>query len=119
MTVGEVSQDTRVTETIIRGIEQDDYAACGGDFYARGHIRAIARAVGEDPVPLVDEFDSTWRSAQELTAAEAFKPGMPIRKRERRRGPGTAFLALLGLAAPGFAPHNFLSPARPAPPPAP
>src|SRR5260370_30996119 len=103
MTVGEVSQDTRVTETIIRGIEQDDYVACGGDFYARGHIRAIARAVGEDPVPLVDEFDSTWRSAQELTAAEAFKPGMPLRKRERRRVPWAALLAVLRLTLPGLA----------------
>jgi len=56
LTVSDVSQRTRVTEPIIRGIEQDDYAACGGDFYARGHIRAIARAVGEDPVPLIDEL---------------------------------------------------------------
>ena len=74
LTVSEVSHSTRVTEPIIRGIEQDDYAACGGDFYARGHIRAIARAVGEDPLPLIDEFDSTWRSAKEITAAEAFQP---------------------------------------------
>ena len=74
LTVSEVSHSTRVTEPIIRGIEQDDYAACGGDFYARGHIRAIARAVGEDPSPLIDEFDSTWRSAKEITAAEAFQP---------------------------------------------
>ena len=37
LTVSEVSQSTRVTEPIIRGIELDDYAACGGDFYARGH----------------------------------------------------------------------------------
>ena len=51
LTVGEVSQQTRVTEPIITRIEHDDYAACGGDFYARGHIRAIARAVGEDPSP--------------------------------------------------------------------
>jgi len=109
MTVGEVSQHTRVTETIIRGIEQDDYAACGGDFYARGHIRAIARAVGEDPVPLIDEFDSTWRSAQELTAAEAFKPAMPIRKRERRRVRWTAFLAVLVLAVLGFAGYKFVA----------
>ena len=64
LTVGEVSQHTRVTEPIIQGIEHDDYAACGGDFYARGHIRAIARAVGEDPSPLIDEFDATWRSAK-------------------------------------------------------
>ena len=109
LTVSEVSQRTRVTEPIIRGIEQDDYAACGGDFYARGHIRAIARAVGEDPLPLIDEFDSTWRSAKEITAAEAFQPSMPLRKRERRRVRWTAFLAVLVLAVLGFAGYKFAS----------
>jgi len=109
LTVSEVSQRTRVTEPIIRGIEQDDYAACGGDFYARGHIRAIARAVGEDPLPLIDEFDSTWRSAKEITAAEAFQPSMPLRKRERRRVRWSAFLAVLVLAVLGFAGYKFVS----------
>ena len=109
LTISEVSQRTRVTEPIISGIEQDDYAACGGDFYARGHIRAIARAVGEDPVPLIDEFDSTWRSAKEMTAAEVFEPGMPIRRRERRRVRWTAFLGVLVLAVLGFASYKFVS----------
>jgi cytoskeletal protein RodZ len=109
LTVSEVSHSTRVTEPIIRGIELDDYAACGGDFYARGHIRAIARAVGEDPLPLIDEFDSTWRSATDITAAEAFQPGMPLRKRERRRVRWTAFLAVLVLAVLGFAGYKFVS----------
>ena len=109
LTVSEVSQRTRVTEPIIRGIEQDDYAACGGDFYARGHIRAIAHAVGEDPSPLIDEFDSTWRSAAEITAAEVFSPAMPLRKRERRRVRWTAFLAALVLVVLGFASYKFVS----------
>jgi len=59
LTVSEVSHQTRIRETIIRGIEQDDYSGCGGDFYARGHIRAVARAVGADPAPLIQEFDET------------------------------------------------------------
>jgi len=109
LTVSEVSQNTRVTEPIIQGIEHDDYAACGGDFYARGHIRAIARAVGEDPSPLIDEFDATWRSAKEITAAEAFQPSMPLRKRERRRVRWTAILAALVLAVLGFASYKFVS----------
>jgi cytoskeletal protein RodZ len=109
LTVHDVSQQTRVTEPIIRGIEQDDYAACGGDFYARGHIRAIARAVGEDPVPLIDEFDSAWRSEQEITAAEAFQPSMPLRTRERRRVRWTAVLGVLVLAVLGFASYKFVS----------
>jgi cytoskeletal protein RodZ len=109
LSVAEVSERTRVRENIIEGIEQDDYAACGGDFYARGHIRAIAEAVGTDPAPLIEEFDERWRSAQEITAAEAFQPMMPIRKRERRRVRWTALLAVLVLAVIGFAGYKFAS----------
>ena len=58
LTVAQVSERTRIRETIICGIERDDYSACGGDFYTRGHIRAIAKAVGTDPMPLVREYDA-------------------------------------------------------------
>jgi cytoskeletal protein RodZ len=109
LTVHDVSESTRVTEPIIRGIEQDDYTECGGDFYARGHIRAIARAVGEDPEPLIEEFDSTWRSAKETSAAEAFSPAMPLRTRERRRVRGAAILGVLVLAVLAFAGYKFAS----------
>jgi cytoskeletal protein RodZ len=109
LSVAEVSRRTRVRENIIEGIEHDDYAACGGDFYARGHIRAIAEAVGTDPAPLIEEFDERWRSAQEITAAEAFQPIMPLRKRERRRVRWTPVLAVLVLAVIGFAGYKFAS----------
>jgi helix-turn-helix protein len=62
LTVAEVSQQTRIRETIIRKIEDDDYAECGGDFYARGHIRAIAKVVGADPEPLIQEYDARHRA---------------------------------------------------------
>jgi hypothetical protein len=58
LSVAQVSQQTRIRETIIAGIEGDDYSACGGDFYARGHIRAIAAAVGADPGPLIEQYDA-------------------------------------------------------------
>ena len=61
LTITQVSQRTRLRETIIRGIERDDYSACGGDFYARGHIRSIADVVGADPGPLIWEYDATQR----------------------------------------------------------
>jgi cytoskeletal protein RodZ len=109
LTVGEVSERTRVRGTIIEAIEQDDYAPCGGDFYARGHIRAIAGAVGTDPAPLIEEFDERWRSSPGITAAEAFEPSIPLRKRERHRVRWLGLLAVLVLAVLGFAVYKFVS----------
>jgi cytoskeletal protein RodZ len=59
MTVEDVSERTRIRRTIIHDIERDDYSSCGGDFYARGHIRAIAKVVGADSVPLIEKYDES------------------------------------------------------------
>ena len=109
LTITQVSERTRVRETIIRGIEEDDYSACGGDFYARGHIRSIARVVGADPVPLIAEYDATVRAPEEITAAEALEPAMPIRAVERHRTNWTAILAVVALAAFGFLGYHLAS----------
>lgn len=108
LTVSEVSSGTRIREVIIRGVERDDFSACGGDFYARGHIRAIAHAVGADPRPLIEEYDATRRS-QEIAAATVFAPVTPIKLRERRGPNWTGVLSVLVLAALGFAAYLFVS----------
>jgi cytoskeletal protein RodZ len=100
LTVTQVSQRTCIRETIIRGIERGDYSFCGGDFYARGHIRSIARAVGLDPEPLVREYDQTQGAPQQISAAEVFEPATPIKIRERRRPNWTAAM-IVALAAVG------------------
>ena len=58
LTVADVSARTRIRTPLIRAIEQGDFGQCGGDFYARGHIRAIARVVGVDSRPLIAEYDA-------------------------------------------------------------
>jgi hypothetical protein len=58
LSVDELSERTRIRGTVIRSIEEDDYAACGGDLYVRGYVRALAGAVGIDAQPLIREFDS-------------------------------------------------------------
>ena len=69
LTVAQVSQLTCIRETIIQGIERGDFSACGGDFYARGHIRSIARVVGLDPEELVREYDAVHGAPNAITAA--------------------------------------------------
>jgi transcriptional regulator with XRE-family HTH domain len=58
LTVEEVSERTGIREVVIRGIERDDFNSLGGALYVRGYLRAIARAVGLDPQPLIREFDA-------------------------------------------------------------
>ena len=84
LTVAQVSQLTCIRETIIRGIERGDFSACGGDFYARGHIRSIARVVGLDPDELVREYDAVHGAPHAITAADVFEPSTPIKLKERR-----------------------------------
>ena len=100
LTITQVSQRTRIRETLIGGIERDDFSGCGGDFYARGHIRAIARAVGADGEPLVGEYDASHGTPQASTAAGLPGPPAPLRLR-KRRGPhwSVALLAVLAAAA--------------------
>jgi cytoskeletal protein RodZ len=74
LTVAQVSDRTRIRETIIRGIEQNDFSACGGDFYARGHIRSVASVVGVDPAPLIGEYDEAHGAPEAIRAAEIFEP---------------------------------------------
>jgi cytoskeleton protein RodZ len=57
LSVEDVSAATRIRPAIIRAIEADEFDACGGAVYARGHLRSIAQVVGADSRPLVEEFD--------------------------------------------------------------
>ena len=87
LTVAQVSERTRIRETVIRGIERDNYSGCGGDFYARGHIRAIAKAVGADPGPLVEEYDAVCRSPDVLSTVSLEELLATSAQAPRRRQP--------------------------------
>jgi cytoskeletal protein RodZ len=85
LTTADVSARTRIREGVIRAIEGDDFAPCGGDFYARGHIRAIGQVVGIDPGPLVAEYDAAHGGAPAAAAVPSLEQHAPIRFKERRR----------------------------------
>ena len=109
MTVTQVGQRTCIRETIIRGIERDDFSGCGGDFYARGHIRSIAQAVNIDPEPLIAEYDATIGAPRAISAADVFQPVTPVRLKERRKPNWTAALALALLVIAGIFAYVHLS----------
>lgn len=63
LTIDQVSERTRIRPHVIESIEVDDFAPCGGDFYARGHLRTIARVLGIDAAPLVAAYDENYAHA--------------------------------------------------------
>src|ERR1044072_5336279 len=69
LTVDEGSSVTRGRVPIVQGVEQDDFSRCGGDVYARGHIRVLARAVRLDPEALINQFDAEHGGRPEPTPA--------------------------------------------------
>lgn len=95
LTVAQVSEATRVRETVVRAIERDDFSVCGGNFYARGHIRSIGRVIGIDPEPLIREYDDAHGgSPQAIRASDVFEPEIPIKITERRRPNWSAAMAV-------------------------
>ncbi|MGW5875617.1 RodZ domain-containing protein [Nocardiopsis terrae] len=62
-----LSTRTRIRTQVLRGIENEDFVPCGGDFYARGHIRRICKFLGLDPEPLLEEYDREHSSGDRPT----------------------------------------------------
>ncbi|WP_130798119.1 helix-turn-helix domain-containing protein [Streptomyces otsuchiensis] len=108
LTVDEVSATTRVRIPIVQAIEDDDYSRCGGDVYARGHIRTLARAVGLDPSELITRYNEDRGEmplpevAGPVFEAERIRP-------EPRRPNWTAAMVAAIVAVGGFVGFTFVS----------
>lgn len=117
LSISEVSRRTRIREPVIWSIELEDFSQCGGDFYARGHIRAIAAAVRVDPAPLIAEYDAVHAAhdADHGPALLALRPPDPVgrderlRRRHRHRVAWVTALCLVVLAIFGGEAYHFAS----------
>lgn len=63
LTVDQLADRTRIRPHVIESIEVDDFVPCGGDFYARGHLRTLARVLGIDVAPLLTAYDERYAHA--------------------------------------------------------
>lgn len=100
LSLADVSGRTRIRASVIGEIESDNFAHCGGDVYARGHLRSIATAVGADVAPWIAAYDAEHGtvapSASEIFESETTAP-------LRRRGAnwsavmGAALVVVVGL----------------------
>ena len=100
----QLSERTRIRPHVLECIEVDDFEACGGDFYARGHLRTLARIFGLDAEALLALYDEHYANA-EIEARQVFEAelatGIGGGVRATHTGPRWSLLAasVLALAA--------------------
>ena len=57
LSIQALSDSTNIRVTLLTEMESNNFAHCGGDTYARGHLRNIAVRIGIDPKILIDLYD--------------------------------------------------------------
>ena len=83
-TIAKVAEITRIREAVIKDIEADSFSSCGGDAYARGHIRSIAKVIklsGDDLIEkfaqLTGDFDRPMIDLLEENSVVKVRPARP------------------------------------------
>jgi len=69
LSLEDLAKSTNIPITLLREMENDNFRKCGGETYARGHLRSIAVKLGIDERIFLDLFET------EVTA-----PAKPIRE---------------------------------------
>ena len=54
LSIPALAERTNIRASMLEAIEANDFAACGGDVFARGHVRTMAIALAIDPQPLLE-----------------------------------------------------------------
>lgn len=72
LSIDTLSERTRIRPHVLECLEVDDFAPCGGDFYARGHLRTLARVFGLDAEELVRLYDERY-AGTEIEARQVFE----------------------------------------------
>jgi cytoskeletal protein RodZ len=81
--IDDLSDATNIRGTLLREIEADEFINCGGETYARGHLRNIAKKLSVDPQPFLDIYEveqgQSVRSIQDLWVENSLmeQPGEP------------------------------------------
>ena len=57
LSIEELSESTSVRIGLLTEMENDKFVHCGGDTYARGHLRNIANKVGADPLVFINLYN--------------------------------------------------------------
>jgi cytoskeletal protein RodZ len=103
--IDDLSDATNIRTALLREMEEDEFINCGGEIYARGHLRNIAKKLNIDEQPFLDTYESeqqqSVRSIQDLWVENSImeEPGKPRKVSWRvLAGISIASLLVIGIA---------------------
>jgi hypothetical protein len=98
MSLDDLASITSIRSGLLREMENNNFVPCGGDTYARGHLRSIAPKIGADPIELInmynEEHSSEHRAIHDLLV-ENNVASMTI----ERKGISIKTLAIISVSA--------------------
>lgn len=78
LTLSDAAEETKIRETYLAALEEEEFAALGGDVYVRGFLRNYAKYLQLDPDPLVEVFRREYQASEEQpTLAASTQPALP------------------------------------------
>lgn len=90
LSLDDIQEETKIQKRYLVAIEQEDYHALPGKFYARAFIKEYAQVVGIDPTEILQEFDEENIQTEDT---------MQYTRMERSKRPkvarGSSFLSFL------------------------
>jgi cytoskeleton protein RodZ len=119
--LSDAAAETRVRESYLAALEEEDFAALGGDVYVKGFLRSYARFLRLDPEPLIATYRTHYERPGEESSPLAHQPVAPMPAESRPAlivGAGAvailvAVLAIIGLVSRGDDPESDLAGAPP------
>ncbi|MEI3604664.1 helix-turn-helix domain-containing protein [Pseudogracilibacillus sp. SE30717A] len=93
LSLDDIQEITKIQKRYLVAIENDDYHALPGRFYARAFIKEYAQAVGLDPNELLQEFDEGKIQTEEEQTVQYTR--MERSRRTRPSKGGTSIFSLL------------------------
>lgn len=85
LTVDSLSTATSIRPSLIKEFEANNFVNAGGDAYARGHLKNIARALNVDPEVLLHQYDEEHAQAKRAIHEQLVENSATIALPERKQ----------------------------------
>ena len=99
ISIEDLAAATSIRVGLLTEIENNNFTHCGGDVYARGHLRNIALIIGIDPAKVIELYDQEHSLSSKSTAEALSENSVTRVPHEKRtiswKAPAAFSLAIL------------------------